>query len=259
MINLYNQVPTVYTRASRDFQYICWLMNIVLNSVKHNVDSMSDIRSTKADTRITELLAMTLGFNVKRNYDKTQLAALVSIFPSILKYKGTKKAVVLAAQALLITSGSTGEFNERQHCKVKDGSVLEVTLPNDLVDVTLFTDLMPYILPAGMSCRVIRKNMHTDEFNTYVYHDDILYAKWLYDANIDASGISSVYSTDNNKTEYSRFSNFNIDFDSNKSPNSLDLNAGLLSNAIIPVLDMPLNEISSKNDEENKDVKENSL
>ena len=54
MINLYNQVPTVYTSTSRDFQYLSWLYNIVLNSVKHNVDALYDLPKVQTDNKLIE-------------------------------------------------------------------------------------------------------------------------------------------------------------------------------------------------------------
>ena len=90
MIKFKNLVPSVYPNASRDFQYLCWLIDIVLNSVKHTVDDLYDLPNSKADPKLTELLAMTLGFKVKRNYDQDQLRALVAALPRILKYKGLR-------------------------------------------------------------------------------------------------------------------------------------------------------------------------
>jgi hypothetical protein len=228
VINFRNQVPSVYTSASRDFQYLGWLINIVLNAVKHNVDDMYDLPNTKADPRLTELLALTLGFKVKRNYNNEQLAALVSIIPSILKYKGTKKAIVMAAKALLRASGTLGDFDEDKHCKVLGGSLLEVTLPKDLIDVTLFTDLMPYILPAGMSCRVVRKTVLIDKYITEVEYNDELNAQWVTDLtwNTDTkcgSGLAELFDTSIHEPEFAGL----IDD---------ALNTGLLANTVIPVL-----------------------
>ena len=70
MIKFREQVPSVYTNASRDFQYLSWLIDVVLNSVKHNVDTIYDLPNVKHDAKLSELLAMTLGFKVKRNYDQ---------------------------------------------------------------------------------------------------------------------------------------------------------------------------------------------
>lgn len=152
MINFYHQVPSVYNNASRDFQFLSWLINVVLNSVKHNVDDLYDLPNPKADPRLIELLAMTLGFKVKRNYNKEQLTTIVSILPSILRYKGTLTAVELAGKALIKASGAVGVFESNlvDNC-------LEVQLPENLVDTVLFTDLLPYILPAGISVKIITK------------------------------------------------------------------------------------------------------
>ena len=143
MIKFYDQVPSVYPNASRDFQYLCWLIDIVLNNVKHNVDDMYDLPNSKTDPRLTELLAMTLGFKVKRNYNQKQLAALVAALPKILKYKGTETAITYAGNALIAASGAIGNFKS----KIVDGE-LQVTLPEDLVDTALVR-ITRLLIPAG--------------------------------------------------------------------------------------------------------------
>ena len=233
MINIYNHVPTVYLKASRDFQYLSWLVNIVLNSVKHNVDDLYDLPISKADPRLTELLAMTLGFKVKRNYDKDQLATLVSIIPKILKYKGTEKAIRLAGEALLRTSGATGRFDV-----TNDGNTVEVLLPKNLVDITLFMDLMPYILPAGMTCRVIRKTELQDTPVTEIGIETsipIAHMQKDVEFNVDTqqiSGMSVIYETN---TKAPNFTNYDADE---------NINTGLLDNNIIPALENPMGDFA---------------
>ena len=163
LINFYDQVPRVYPNSSRDFQYLSWLINIVLNSVKHNVDDLGQLPNVTYDAKLTELLALTLGFKVKRNYDQKQLAALVSVIPSLLKYKGTEKAIRMAADTLITASGTVGSFR----CEVFDNEVI-ITLPKELVDTTLFMDLLPYILPAGMTCKVLRKTQLNFNLSTHI-------------------------------------------------------------------------------------------
>ena len=227
MINFYNQVPSVYPSASRDFQYLSWLINIVLNSVKHNVDDMYALPMVSADSKLSELLALTLGFKVKRNYDQRQLAALVAILPSILRYKGTVKAVEAAAEALITASGATGDTEY----EVID-SQLEVRLPKDLtIDTTLFLDLLDYILPAGMTCRVIREDRlevrlpdikvrHSDIPQVGIFED----LTWTED-NLSA-GLSGLFDPERGTTN----------FTTNFSGDEENLNAGLLDNTVIPVL-----------------------
>ena len=233
MINLYNQVPSVYVNASRDFQYLSWLFNIVLNSVKHNVDDIYKLPIIDSDTKLTELLARTLGFKVKRNYDKKQLLALVSALPSILRYKGTEKAITMAANALVMAAGSLGSASVQLN-----GTEIRVTLPKDLIDITLFLDLLDYILPAGMTCRVVRKNEIKKSINNIeVKHRDTLNVLLTDDAKLNNLekdfnniGLATLYML-NNSTGVPEFS-ANI----RKLENGFALNAGLLDTAITPVL-----------------------
>ena len=227
MIKFREQVPSVYTDASRDFQYLTWLFDIVLNSVKHNVDNLYDLPNTKVDSRLTELLAMTLGFKVKRNYDQKQLAALVAVLPRVLKYKGTIIAIDTVCNALIGASGSTGN-----HSSTISNNELKITLPKGLIDVSLVTDLIPYILPAGMTCRIERKDQIVRSFTDKYYQGSEVYAKWVPDIALDntetVTGLSAMFNPETNKEPI--FTNF-TDHD------SLVPNIGLLSNSIIPDFD----------------------
>lgn len=152
MINIKNQLPNIYYDASRDFQILGHLYEVVLNYVKTNTDMLYLLpNGIEEDTRATELLATTLGFKLKRNYDKEQLAALVSIFPQLLKLKGTKQAIDLAGNALVKASGVSGAFTS----EIKD-HILTIKIPIELSDITLFLDLLPYILPFGLRASIVR-------------------------------------------------------------------------------------------------------
>ena len=236
MINFYNQVPTIYNNASRDFQYLSNLINIVLNSVKHNVDDLYNLPNTQADDRLTELLAMTLGFKIKRNYDKNQLAILVSILPSILKHKGSEKAVRIALDALVASSGAVGDTD----LAIKN-NCLEVRLPESFSDKTLFIDLLPYIMPAGLTVHIIVDTYITADGidSIEVGYSDKLHSNWFADVSwntqdLKTEGLAGLYEASN-----ANFANFKNYTDSDDS-GPINLNAGLLDNTIIPVLTQPL-------------------
>lgn len=239
MIDLYNQVPVIYNAASRDFQYLSWLVNVVLNSVKHNIDDMYDLPNVKADPMLIELLAQTLGFKVRRNYDQKQLIALVGVIPYILRYKGTKKAIVMAVQALITASNAQCTFDEDEHCRVVGKNTLELTLPKELVDVTLFTDLLPYILPAGMTCKIIRRTQLNVPYGTNLVNDSILRARWHEAIDFDNSskyvkGLSSMFSPGEDTPV---FTNYRSVYDDAGHVSGYTLNEGLLDNNVIPSLD----------------------
>ena len=232
MIKFHEQVPSVYPSASRDFQYLGWLINVVLNSVKHNVDGLYNLPNTIADSRLTELLAMTLGFKVKRNYDQKQLAALVGVLPRILKYKGTKTAVDIAGNALIAASGASGSFTS----EVIDGELL-VRLPENLIDVSLFTDLLIYILPAGMTCRILKTTQLRGGYVTKIGYSDTLLADWLPDLDWDRDtqssvGLAGMFNVGRDITSFANY----LDTTDNDQALAERFNVGLLDNSIIPTL-----------------------
>jgi hypothetical protein len=252
MINFYNQVPSVYPNASRDFQYLSWLINIVLNSVKHNVDGMYNLPNTKSDLQLTELLAMTLGFKVKRNYDKDQLIALVSVLPAVLKYKGTELAIRMAANALVNASGSLGDASVEV-----DGAKVRVIMPKDLSDITLFLDLLDYILPAGMTCHISRKNEERHFVNVLeLRHNDVVNWKLTDDVAWTASNyqqekpsLSTLYDKQQAVDVPITLANI-IKLDEQQTV----VNTGLIDNNIIPVLADRSTTATTKTDTEQKEL-----
>ena len=249
MINFYNQVPSVYNNASRDFQYISWLVNVVLNSVKHNVDDLYSLPNIQSDSRLTELLAMTLGFKVKRNYDQKQLKALVSIIPYILKYKGTYKALDLACIAIIKASGAMGVYSISV-----DDSCLVVQLPENLVDTVLLMDLLPYILPAGLTVRLISKTVYDSGTLTIdLDYMDTVIADWVpdlaWERDKDAViGLATMFSDSASGAEPTpEFANFTVHGDRM-------VNTGLLDNSIIPAITTTLPDDKTSNSQKDEDL-----
>lgn len=152
MIKLQNLTPEVYYKHSRDFQLLGRLYDIVLNSVKTNSDLLYQIpNGDNFNTKLIDLLAMTLGFKSKHNYNIKQLQAISGALPLIMRNKGNIQSIQIAGQALLSSEGITEPFN----CEMID-NILYVFIPRQLSDINLFTDLLDYILPAGISCEVAR-------------------------------------------------------------------------------------------------------
>ncbi len=249
MIKLYDQVPQVYNKVSRDFQYLSRLYDIVLNYVKHNIDDMYNLPTCLDNTKLAELLSLTLGFKIRRNYDQKQLAALVSILPNILKCKGTITSVDLAANAILKAANTQGTYLS----KVED-NVLHVILPEDTVDTNLFLDILPYILPAGISVNIIKRTVILSTLETETGYESTLKAALFKDyqfASLHGSSIpgalwrSETYLGDNDEgiidnnigfstSVYPPDYHYVLGADDRKDPYLP--NSGLLENDIIPVL-----------------------
>ena len=153
LIKFQDLTPEVYYKRSRDFQYIGRLFDLVLNNAKMNTDIISSLPlNPDMDPRLLDLLALTLGFKSKHEHNTTQLAALCSIFPFVLRNKGSKLAIETACNALLNAEGITKEASIEV-----SNQIVSIFLPSELSDLNLLKDLLNYILPAGMSCSIVRE------------------------------------------------------------------------------------------------------
>ena len=160
MIKLQNLTPEVYYKQSRDFQFIGRLYDLVLNSVKTNTDMIYDIPSSdSAGSKMIDLLALTLGFRARHNYNVKQLSAICSIFPIILKNKGNITAIELICDAILHAEGITEE--SKVLFDPENPYILQIFISKQLSDITLLNDLLDYVLPAGISCEIIRADHYT--------------------------------------------------------------------------------------------------
>jgi len=159
MIKLQNYTPEIYYKQSRDFQFIGRLYDIILNSVKTNSDVIYDIpKSNAADSKLIDLLALTLGFSPRHRYNIRQLAAVCSILPRILKTKGTQSAIEMACQAVLTAEGIKDKIKLEPAiiAGISSNTSYNLFIPQQLSDISLIKDLLDYILPAGITVEIKR-------------------------------------------------------------------------------------------------------
>lgn len=169
LIKFQDLTPEVYYKRSRDFQYIGRLFDLVLNNAKMNTDIISSLPlNPDMDPRLLDLLAFTLGFKSKHEYNTKQLAALCSIFPFVLRNKGSKLAIETACNALLNAEGITKGASVEVH-----NQTVSIFLPSELSDLNLLKDLLNYILPAGMSCSIVQEvTLVPSSFTTSISYND---------------------------------------------------------------------------------------
>lgn len=154
MIKLQDYTPDVYYSESRDFQFIGRLFDLVLNYSKTNADILYNLPLSKnSDDQFVELLALTLGFKAKHNYTAKHLKAVCSVFSEIIKNKGTIKAIKIACQAIFHSEGITRPFEYEID---NENHILTIYIPPELQDTTLLLDLCDYVLPAGLSCNMVK-------------------------------------------------------------------------------------------------------
>lgn len=174
MIKLQNLTPEVYYKESRDFQLLGRLFDLVLNAVKTDTDLLYNLPlSTNSDEKLLELLALTLGFKPKHQYNARNLKAVCSVFSEILRNKGSIKAIKIACEALF-NSMDISQQLDYDFTKDKDNTELNLYIAQEFGDITLLNDLLSYILPAGMSCNIIREFHILTESNTNIGISDIV-------------------------------------------------------------------------------------
>lgn len=174
MIKLQNLTPEVYYKESRDFQLLGRLFDLVLNAVKTDADLLYNLPlSTNSDEKLLELLALTLGFKPKHQYNARNLKAVCSVFSEILRNKGSIKAIKIACEALF-NSMDISQQLDYDFTKGKDNTELNLYIAQDFGDITLLNDLLSYVLPAGMSCNIIREFHILTDSNTNIGISDLV-------------------------------------------------------------------------------------
>lgn len=196
MIKLQNLTPEVYYKESRDFQFIGRLYDLVLNAVKTNSDLLYSIPlSANSDKQLIDLMAMTLGFKLKHNYNIQQLTALCNSFAIIIKNKGNIQSIIKAINALLNAEGIT----DIADVIISDtGSVIDLYIPEKLTDLNLLYDLLDYILPAGMICNIYRESTAKYTSATMLNAGEVSVTSYK-PINKDYSAILDLKNTDDEK------------------------------------------------------------
>ena len=169
MIRLQDLTPSVYYTKSRDFQFIGRLYDLVLNYVKTNADNIYTLPiHDNMNEQLLNLLAFTLGFQSRHNYNGTQLYAICSVLPLILKNKGSLNAIIIAVNALLHAEG----IKQALDYSIDNGKSITLYLPQQLTDLNLLRDLLVYILPAGISCSMIKEIQEISKIKTEISTSD---------------------------------------------------------------------------------------
>lgn len=171
MIRLQDSTPSVYYNQSRDFQFIGRLFDIVLNYTKTNAENLYNLPCGKnMDEKLLNLLAFTLGFQSKHHYNSKHLEAVCSVLPTILRHKGSLQAIIDAVNAMLNSEG----IRQSLDYHIEPKKYITLYLPQRLSDLTLINDLLPYILPSGMGCNLVKELKQVVEVETELTTEDIV-------------------------------------------------------------------------------------
>lgn len=174
--------PAYYSKVSRDYQFIAKLFDLAFNNSKMNIDSMKNLYSYQnIDDRFLDLLAKTLGFDTKHEYDSNNLRKLCGAFKDILKNKGTKVAIESCINLLKNAQGISADhrveivkseyiksylLNGQEIPSGVEYYLIKIYIPYNLRDVVLLEDVLEYILPTGFTYSIYRTNISLDDSAT---------------------------------------------------------------------------------------------
>ena len=177
MIKTEKMVPEVYYNKSRDFQVLGRAYDIISNYMKMNSDLVRDNTiSINNKAMIIDLICSTLGFKVKHEYNNKQLIGLCSIYMLCMKNKGTIKAIKLVLDLLTHIENSDNE------CVIEydpnDPNSLNIFIPNDIKDITLFKDVLNYFMPAGLIYQIRHHALIEKQITTSIeLSEDVVVSK----------------------------------------------------------------------------------
>lgn len=161
MLRTKNLVPSVYYDYSRDFQFLGRTLDVIFNYLKMNIDLVSGCPSGEnLDDKLIPLLAKTVGFDAKHNYNIQDLKSICSVFVELVRNKGSLDSIEKACQTLMNSQNISGYFLPKViNRDIHTPYTLKIYIPAELTDTILLEDLFDYILPAGYDYRFIKSVM----------------------------------------------------------------------------------------------------
>ena len=159
-------VPEIY-QSSQDFRFFIKWFDYALTKLQYDTSNMMDLYDPlRCPKDLLWLLGDTMGYQ----YDDRLCAAFnrfaMLFFMSLIKYKGSKTGVTLAAEVNLKQKdiNAYGEENNINYDRLDDTSIpansvyVESNVEEGYIDVVYFTDEKPidscieYVRPLGMYC-----------------------------------------------------------------------------------------------------------
>lgn len=182
MFRLQNNVPEVYVDKSRDFQLFCRLYDSCFGGVKFSIDSMSRLTNTKqCDSSVLELLKTKLGLFSTVEVDATELRYLLQAFPTIMRYKGSKRSVeyIKILYTKMYSNVSVPEVEYGKDWTLK--FIFSEPPKND----KLLLELLQFVLPTGY---IITYDVaENKEYRTYLNTQDRLVYSTTQKTDVDTS------------------------------------------------------------------------
>lgn len=157
LFKLEENVPDIYVEMSRDFQLLCRVYDILVNS---NIITQSKIRQqlniNQIDDKLLKLLAERLGFS-SDNYIPTEVMRSILLqFPFMIKNKGTKVGIEQAIKSVIKQTSKVNSVYVSD-ITIATGEIKVTVVSDDAsaVDTSYLSDVLKYVVPVGYTVNVI--------------------------------------------------------------------------------------------------------
>lgn len=145
---LQDNLPEIYSCASRDFQLMERLYDALLNGTRHQAYSMLGIIDTQhCRSNLLPLLRIAVGFISTATYPDRVLRTLIAAFPALIKRKGQLGCVRLAVQIYLKAFGGNGDV-ETEYDQVS--GTLKIVILSTPVEVNALSSWVKFFAPTGL-------------------------------------------------------------------------------------------------------------
>lgn len=208
MFRTQNNVPQYYIDKSRDFQLIGRLLDLIVNDIKFDIDSICNILDPlEARDNLLVLLAERVGYFPEFEINSEVLRYVISAFPYIMKKKGSIRSFEEAANAVLKAESHAeaarsveiiviqkqpnlaykNTVDSDGNTKVKydpnEEYIVQIILPTKVKHLKVLEDILTYIIPAGMMYSIIYQGDSPDPVTTSGKPDNATYITKIAGAN----------------------------------------------------------------------------
>lgn len=160
-----DNVPEIYVNESRDFQLLCRLKDVMINGVKYAIDSINHTSNTlEINSALLPLLKSKVGFFDYEELTEDELRYLLTGFPDLIKYKGSKRAIEKAICLWFRVNRLSGKLTDIDINNETYSITISVNTTN--TDTRLLDEIFKYILPTGytINYRFASDNEEIDEY-----------------------------------------------------------------------------------------------
>lgn len=207
VFRLQENMPDVYVRKSRDFQLLCNSFDAVFNSVKNDIDSITNVVDTRlCSERLLPLLQTKLGFFTNKHLTATELRTVLQAFKYIVRDKGSSTGIREAIEVFLKVANASNKSRiqivdnfvsiDGHTSETRPGNtyIVEVAIEGQQMDTTLLTELLKYVLPAGYQLKYSFYN--ATQTVTQIHDKDTVHI--IFVDKSDNNGIRLTTSNDSN-------------------------------------------------------------